>query len=266
MAVRTSRLQATPPDISFPREMTPGDPNRSSAAGDDEPEPPPKPDVGVASLPSLEAILRPLPSDRARGRWPDTVQFYIRRAVQMILHRLPGREATRPHPKLLAAAIQEVLRSYRDPVCLEVEGGRATDRTEATVTLASVLRGQGRLLSLAEDEKTLEDRRDACGSLSQWVEFVAGDPADTIQRLRREGDLEHVHLAFLHTADDPGRARRGLGALEELIVPGGLLMVDGVVQPAASAGEVGSRLRDGPDWSVRMVHAAAGILVAQRTG
>ena len=245
--------------------MTSADPNRSAASGNDGPEAPPKPDVGVASLPSLEAILRPLPSTRARGRWPDTLQFHLRRAVDAILHRLPGREATRPHPKLLAAAVQEVLRSYRDPVCLQVGGGRAPDRTEATVTLASILRGQGRLLSLA-DEQTLGDRRDACGSLAQWVEFVAGDPADTIRRLHRDGDLEQVHLAFLHTADEPGRARDQLGSLEELIVPGGLLMVDGVISPAASAGEAGSRLRNRPDWSARIVHAAAGIFVAQRTG
>lgn len=244
--------------------MTPADPNRSGAAGDDEPEAPPKPDVGVASLPSLEAILRPLPSARARGRWADTLQFYARRAVQGILQRLPGRDAARPHPRLLAAAVQEVLRSFRDPVCLEVGGGRVTDRTEATVTLASVLRGQGRLLSLAGDEDALQDRRNVCGSLGQWVEFVAGDPADTIRRLHREGDLEQLHLAFIHATDDPGRSRDQFQALEGLIVPGGLLVVDEVIPPAASVEGIGSRLLDQPDWSVRIVHAARGILVAQR--
>lgn len=223
----------------------------------------PPPSVGPE--PSLEAILRPFPSGRARSGWIDGIRLYGTRTARAVLRQFPGRERLRPHPRLLSAAAQEVLRTFREPVCLETGCMRESGRgSESTVSLASVLRGQGRFFSLEEDEGRIESCRRICGGLNQWIRYVEGPPAPSIRRLREEGEVDRVHLAFLQFPDDPDGIWEAYSELEDLLVPGAVLVVDDAVRPGGRGGRVKAHLADRSEWDVRIVLAADGVLVAQR--
>lgn len=223
---------------------------------------------GLAPVPSLEAILRPFPSGRVWGPWPDVLRLHAHKLGQATLRRFPGREEARaPHPRLLSAAAQEVLRSYRNPVCLETGCIHSpTDETESTACLASVLRGQATFYLLEEDEEHIEACRRICGNLNQWISYVQGEAASSIRRLRREEKLETVHLAFLDSVDDPEAIGAEFRALEELVVEGGLVIVEDSVRPGGRGTRVKQYLSDGTGWDVRLVHTWNGLLVAQRDG
>lgn len=239
---------------------------RSPEAGATGPDPRtegPPPSVGIA--PSLEAILRPFPNARARGRWPDGLFFLGHRLAGTLRRQFPGGETIRPHPRLLSAAAQEVLRTFREPVCLETGCmAAAGEGTESTVSLASVLRGQGRFYSLEEDEGRIESCRRGCGSLNQWIRYVEGDPPTSIRRLREEGELERIHLAFLPADGGSGISGEAFREMDGLMVPGSVVVVDGAIRPLGRNDNVRPHLLDRPEWDVRAVFAGDGILVAQR--
>lgn len=250
--------------------MTESDRSETRPAATDPESPPGDPRVSgpppsVGPEPSLPAILRPFPSGRAFGRWPDLIRLYATSFVQAILRQFPGRERLRPHPRLLSAATQEVLRTFREPVCLETGCMRNSGRgTESTVSMASVLRGQGRFFSLEEDADRIEACQRICGGLNQWIQYVEANPASGIARLREEGELDRVHLAFLHSVDDPDEIWEEYRALDDLLGPGAVLVVDDAVSPGAKGDRVKPHLMDRPEWEVRLVFVGRGILVAQR--
>lgn len=140
----------------------------------------------------------------------------------------------------------------------------AGEGTESTLSLASVLRGQGRFLCLEEDEGRIESCRRGCGALNQWIEYVPGDPAASLRRLREEGELERIHLAFLHSRGDAEGPWNGYRALDDLLAPGSILIVDDAVRGDAPGRRVTSHLSDRPGWDARIVLVGPGILVAQR--
>lgn len=221
---------------------------------------------GLAPGPSLEAILRPFPSGRVWGHWADLLRHHAYKLGQTTLRQFPGREeAGAPHPRLLSAAAQEVLRSYRNPICLETGCIHSpSDETESTSCLASVLRGQATFFVLEEEEKHIEGCRRICGNLNQWISYVQGEAASSIRRLREEGKLEAVHLAFLDSVDDPEVIWAEFRALEELVVEGGLVIVEDCVRPAGRGARVKKYLSEGAGWDVKLVHTWNGLLVAQR--
>lgn len=250
--------------------MTESDRSESRAGTTDSDSPPADPRVSgpppsVGPEPSLEAILRPFPSGRARGRWPDLIRLYATSFGQAILRQFPGRDRIRPHSRLLSAAAQEVLRTFREPVCLETGCMRHSGSgTESTVSMASVLRGQGLFFSLEEDEGRIEACQRICGGLNQWIHYVQEKPSSAIARLREEGELDRVHLAFLHSVDDPDEIWEEFRALDDLLVPGAVLVVDDAVSPGAKGDRVKPNLMERPEWEVRLVFVGRGILVAQR--
>lgn len=240
----------------------PGPSGSDSTGGDPRTEPLPS---SVGSEPSLEAVLRPFPHARSRGGWLDRLLFHGRRLVDGIGRPFTGRHTDRPHPRLLSAAAQEIIRAFREPVSVETGSmGAAGEGTESTASLASVLRGQGRFYSLEADEERIESCRRACGGLNQWIRYQQGDPEVTLERLRDEGELDRVHLAFLPAPDHDGGSSGIYDVLEDLMVPGSLLVVDDALHREGRGEGVRERLLPHPDWDVRLLLAGRGILVAQR--
>jgi predicted O-methyltransferase YrrM len=140
----------------------------------------------------------------------------------------------------------------------------AGEGTESTASLASVLRGQGRFYSLESDEERIESCRRACGGLNQWIRYQEGDPSATLRRLRDDGELDRVHLAFLPSPEHGGGSAELYGILEDLMAPGALLIVDDALHRGGQDEAVRQRLLAHTDWDVRLVLAGRGILVAQR--
>lgn len=239
-----------------------GSSGSDSTGGDPRTEPLPSP---VGSEPSLEAVLRPFPHARARGGWIDRLLVHGRRLLEGIGRPFTGRTTDRPHPRLLSAAAQEILRAFREPVSLETGSmGAAGEGTESTASLASVLRGQGRFYSLESDEGRIESCRRACGGLNQWIRYQQGDPDVTLRRLRDEGEVDRVHLVFLPAPGHEGGSSGIYGVLEDLMVPGSLLVVDQALHREGRGEGVRERLLSRPGWDVRLVLAGRGILVARR--
>lgn len=211
----------------------------------------------------LGFLIRPFPHGRTKGRlldWLALRYFKARNRVRDERGRRP-----RPHPRLLGAAVELIGRRFPEPVCVETGCIRDPEEgTDSTLVMAAALRSRGRLYTFELDPAHMATCREVCRAYDSGIEYVLGDAKEEIRRLREDGTLRTVHLAFLDSAEDPDQIMEEFRALEDLFVPGSLLIVDDVIFPAIKGARVRPHIDRHPDWDAWILYAWHGLLVADR--
>jgi hypothetical protein len=194
----------------------------------------------------------------------DWLAFQWGKTGQRLSRLRSGGPRVRPHRALLSAAVSEVLRVFPDPVCLETGCVRSeTEGTDSTLAIATALGGRGRFFTFELAPRAIETCRVVCRAVLDRIRIVEGDAKVNLARLRGEGALKVVHLAFLDSADDPGQIWAEFQAIEPLFVPGSLLIVDDAIR-GVKARRVAPYLRASATWETRLVYAGNGLLLAVR--
>lgn len=219
---------------------------------------------GVRS-PDVAAVIGAFPSGPTRAEFLDAAAFHLHKLPERIARAVLGRKKTRPHGKLLSAAVEQVRRAFPEPVCIETGCIRDADEgSDSTLAIATALGGRGRFYTFELDPAHIAVCRSVCRELNDRISYVEGDSKVNLRRLREDGTLDVVHLAFFDSADDPDLILAEFRAVEDLFVPGSIAVVDDVALPGVKGKRLKPYLRRHPLWDARTVYAGRGMLVALR--
>jgi hypothetical protein len=204
-------------------------------------------------------------SGPTRGAYLDWIAFHLSKLGQRIARAVVRRPKVRPHPRLLRTAVEETVGAFPDPACIETGSLRdPNEGTDSTRVIAATLGERGRLYTFELDPKHLAVCREVCREFADRIEYVEGDAKVNLRQWRERGTLRQVHFAFLDSADDPEQIWEEFRAIEDLFVPGSVLVVDDVVPPAVKGRRIKPYLHRDPAWETRLVYAGKGLLVAVR--
>lgn len=215
--------------------------------------------------PDPARIAAGFPSGPTRGEPSDWAALHLCKLVQRIARAVARRPKRRPHPRLLRAAVEAVAGAFPEPVCIETGSLRdPNEGTDSTRVIAATLGDRGRLYTFELDPAHLAVCRELCREFADRIEYVQGDAKVNLRRWRERGALSRVHFAFLDSADDPEQIWEEFRAIEDLFVPGSVLVVDDVVAPAVKGRRLKPYLHRDPAWATHLVYAGKGLLVAVR--
>lgn len=215
--------------------------------------------------PDAARITSGFSSGPTRGELLDWAVFHLCKLLQRIARAVARRPKGRPHPRLLRAAVEEAVGAFPGPVCIETGSLRdPNEGTDSTRVIAATLGDRGRLYTFELEPAHLAVCREVCREFANRIEYMEGDAKLNLRRLRERGTLRQVHFAFLDSADDPEQIWEEFRAIEDLFVPGGVLVVDDVVAPAVKGRRIKPYLHRDPAWETRLVYAGKGLLVAVR--
>jgi hypothetical protein len=213
----------------------------------------------------LNSLSGPYPSGPIRGPALDWFAYQAGKTPQRLKKWFSGRRI-RPHHEVLKRAVSAVLECFPEPVCLETgcirrsEGG-----TDSTLAIAAAIADRGRFYSFEIDPTHIELCKQKCRDLNDHIQYVQGDAKVNLRRLRDEGKLEAVHLAFFDSADDPEQIWEEFKAVEDLFVAGSLVIVDDAIR-GVKGKRIKPYLRTSDLWSTRLVYAGNGMLLARKNG
>lgn len=215
--------------------------------------------------PEATRITAGFSSGPTRGALLDWAAFHLSKLLQRITRAVTRRPKVRPHPRLLRAAVEETLGAFPEPACIETGSLRnLNEGTDSTRVLAATLGERGRLYTFELEPAHLAVCREVCREFADRIEYVEGDAKANLRRWRERGTLRQIHFAFLDSADDPEQIWEEFRAIEDLFVPGSVLVVDDVVPPAVKGKRIKPYLHRDPAWETRLVYAGKGLLVAVR--
>lgn len=217
-----------------------------------------------ALRPEVRALFGPFPGGPTRGRARDWVRYRSRKVRERVARWVVRTPKALPHRHVLAAAVSRALSLFPVPVCLETGCIRnAREGTESTRVIASALQGRGRFYSFELDPAHIAICRAVCREFDGHIRYIQGDAKANLRKLRDDGTLRTVHFAFFDSASDPGQIWAEFRAVEDLFVPGSVVIVDDTVR-----GVKGSRIKPylhrHPLWDTYLIYAANGMLVAVR--
>jgi hypothetical protein len=211
----------------------------------------------------LEAIAGRFPSGPTRGPLRDWLAFQFGKTGQRLARFIGRRARVRPHPEVLSAAISEVVRRFAEPVCIETGCIRREEEgTDSTLAIARTLAGRGRFFTFELQPSHIEVCRSVCAGHLDQIEFVAGDAAANLAKHKRAGIFDELHFAFFDSADDPAITMAEFRAVEDLFVPGSIVIVDDAVR-GVKGRQIKPYLSAHPAWRTRLVFAGNGMLLAR---
>lgn len=217
-----------------------------------------------AAQPRLQRIVDAFPGGPTRGEVLDWLLFRTHRLWERFAHWITRRRRTPPHPRLLAAAVGEILRAFPEPVCVETgcirEPGEGTMSTRA---ISSALE-RGRLYSFDLEPRHIAICKQVCEPYNDRIEYVQGDAKEELRRLNESGVLAVVHLALLDSMNDADQIWAEFRAIEDRFVPGSVVIVDDSVPPSKKGRRVKPYLHRHPLWETHLVRSGRGLLVAVR--
>ncbi len=103
-----------------------------------------------------------------------------------------------------------------------------------------------------------------CREVDHRIRYFEGDSRANLRQLRDDGTLTVVHLAFFDSGDDPELIWQEFRAIEDLFVPGSIVIVDDAVPPSVKGRRIKPYLHRHPDWDTRLIYSWRGMLVARR--
>lgn len=218
----------------------------------------------TAGRPDLARIVGAFPGGPTRREVLDWALFHGHKQWERFVHRWSGRSRTPPHRALLTRAVAEVLRVFPDPVCIETGCIRnPREETGSTLAISSSLE-RGRLYTFDLEPRHLEVCREICREYDHRIEYVQGDAKEMLRRLRESRSVDAVHLAFFDSANDADQIWGEFRAIEDLFVPGSVVIVDDSVPPSNKGRRIKPYLHGHPSWETWLVYAGRGVLVALR--
>lgn len=217
--------------------------------------------------PDLDAIVGAFPNGPTRGALLDWAVFHCHKTGQRLGQRFLGREKIRPHRQLLSAAVERLLSVFGDPVCVETGCiRRKGEGTDSTLGIATALGERGALYTFELEPAHIEICKQVCSAVNHRIRYIEGDSKANLRRLRDDGTLEVVHLAFFDSGDDPELIMEEFRAIEQLFVSGSIVVVDDVIPPSVKGKLIKPYLHGHPLWDTRVVYTWRGMLVAVRRG
>ncbi len=214
----------------------------------------------------LARIVRPFRGGPTRGALLDWAAFRAHRTWERFESWVRRRPRTPPHPRLLRAAVEEVLRAFGTPVCVETGCIRKPQEgTMSTWAIASALE-RGRLYSFDLEPRHIEICRQVCRDYNHRIEYVRGDAKMELRRLSESGVLGVVHLALFDSLNDADQIWEEFRAIEDRFVPGSVVIVDDSVPPSKKGEKIRPYLHRRPEWETHLVYAGRGLLVAVKCG
>lgn len=219
---------------------------------------------GRAERPQLGRIVEAFPGGATRGELLDWLLFRTHRLWERFTHWIARRRRIPPHPRLLAAAVGEVLRAFPDPVCVETGCIRQPgEGTMSTRAISSALE-RGRLYSFDLEPRHIEICKQVCEPYNDRIEYVQGDAKAELRRMNENGALAAVHLALFDSMNDADQIWSEFRAIEDRFVPGSVVIVDDSVPPSKKGRRVKPYLHGHPLWETHLVRSGRGLLVAVR--
>ncbi len=221
---------------------------------------------GSASIhPNVAAIVSPFPNGPTRGEFLDHVTFHAHKLVQRIVRSALRRDRIRPHWLLLSEAVAQVRRCFPQPVCIETGCIREPrEGTGSTLAIASTLGERGHFYTFELERAHMQTCKSVCREFNHRIHYVEGDAKANLRRLRDDGTLQVIHLAFFDSAHDPQQIWEEFRAVEELFVPGSIVLVDDVVSPAVKGKQIKPYLHGHPLWESYVIYTWKGLLIAMR--
>lgn len=216
----------------------------------------------------IEALTRPFAGGPTRGKFLDWAIYRTHKLGQRIGWAL-GREKVRPHRQLLSSAVERLRDSFGELTCVETGCIRRADEgTDSTLAIATALGESGGTLYTFELEaEHIAVCRSVCHQVNDRIRYVEGDSRTNLRKLRADGTLKVVHLAFFDSGDDADLIWEEFRAIEDLFVPGSIVIVDDAIPPSVKGRRVKPYLHRRLDWDTRVTYTWHGMLVAQkRTG
>lgn len=172
----------------------------------------------------------------------------------------------RAHKRILREQTEAVLARVEQPVIVETGCIRMLDEgTESTLTIASIVRDQGRFFSFELRPEHIAISRQCCGTYDRFVRYVEGDSVGNLERHVADGTLARIDLAFLDSANDGDHIFNEFKAIEKAFVPGSVLVVDDVLW-AQKGVRLVPYIEASDDWESHVFNVENGIMVARRIG
>jgi cephalosporin hydroxylase len=196
----------------------------------------------------------------------DWMAFQVGKTGQRFGHWFASRPRVRPHREVLGMAIREVLDTFADPVCVETGCiRREGEGTDSTLAIAEALEGKGTFFTFELDKEHIETCRRVCRRHLEHIRFVQGDAVRNLEQLKSERTLSVLHFAFFDSADDPEQTLAEFQAVQDLFVPGSILIVDDAIR-GVKGKQIKPVLHRSPEWITRLVHSGNGMLLATKLG
>lgn len=172
--------------------------------------------------------------------------------------------AERAHKRLLAQQIEHVLARVDQPVVLETGSIRMLDEgTESTLTIARLLRDQGKFYSFELRPEHIAISRECCGEFNRFVHYVEGDSVKNLGDAVSDGRLQRVDFAFLDSANDGDHIFNEFKAIENQLVPHAILVVDDVLW-ADKGRRLVPYIQSSEQWTSEVFNVENGMMVAKR--
>jgi hypothetical protein len=213
----------------------------------------------------LVALTGRFPGAPTRGGFLDWASYRTRKLGQRIGWAL-GREKVQPHRRLLTGAVEQLRAAFGTLTCVETGCIRwASEGTESTLAIATALGETGGVLHTFELEPDhIAVCKSVCRDVNQRIRYWEGDSRAKLRKLHDDGTLGVVHLAFFDSGDDPDLIFDEFRAIEDLFVPGSIVVVDDTIPPSVKGRRIKPYLHRHEDWDTRVIFSTHGMLVARK--